>query len=74
MISAHDVAIKAPDSAKIAADVAAFLAAGGQIRQAAASDYDHQAIRERLTERTRDGWDNRAGKGVKALTGQPRPA
>jgi hypothetical protein len=69
MISAHDIALREDKRREIQADTERFLAAGGQVRPAAASDYDHQGIRERLTERTRDGWDNRMSKAREKLTG-----
>lgn len=70
MISAHDVAARDADRQRIAAQVAEYERLHGPIVTRDASDYDHQSITERLTEKTRDGWDNRMSDARKKLLEQ----
>jgi hypothetical protein len=67
MISANDIAQREPDRQRIAADMAAWEAKHGPVETMPPGQYDRSGITERLTERTKDGWDNRMSEARKKM-------
>lgn len=67
MILTNDIAAKEPDRQRIAAQMAAYEAQHGPVETIPPGNYDRSGITERLTERTRDGWDNRMSAARKKM-------
>lgn len=72
MISAHDVAARDADRQRIAAQVAEYERLHGPIVTRDASDYDHQSIADRLTEKTRGGIQDRMTEARKRFNERAR--